>query len=67
MKASKAKYTERHTLIKHFIDEIGSYMKPKDFQRPLYESIESQFAERGDLTDKQINVLKNIYERLSDI
>lgn len=40
-------------------------MKPKDFQRPLVESISEQYQETGTITDKQLTALTNVYKRVT--
>ena len=56
---------ERKKLIDHLISEIDSYMKPKDFQRPLFESISEQYHDQGTITDKQLIALTNVYKRVT--
>lgn len=65
MSKPKSPHQERKKLIEHLISEIGSYMKPKDFQRPLYESISDQYNENGSITDKQLTALTNVYKRVT--
>lgn len=51
--------------VQFWLDEIEENMGAEDFQRYLFESIQSQYIERGRLSEKQIEVIKRIYERVT--
>lgn len=48
--------------IKHFLKELESPSKKlTDWEERFLESIAGQFEERGTLSDKQFEVLENLY------
>lgn len=40
-------------------------MRADDFQRDFFESLASQFQDRGRLSEKQFESLRRIYERVT--
>ena len=52
-------------LINFWIDEIEMSMDLNDFQRDFFESLSDQFAMKGYLSEKQVECLKKIYERVT--
>ena len=58
---------EKH--IQYLIDEINAWILNAEdyFDSSFFESLESQWLERGTLSDKQYQALQNIYERWVDV
>lgn len=56
---------EQSKLAAHLITEITGDMREDDFQRDFFESLSDQFVERGHLSEKQMEALNRIYERVT--
>lgn len=56
---------EQSKLAAHLITEITADMREDDFQRDFFESLSDQFVERGRLSEKQMEALNRIYERVT--
>lgn len=55
---------ERQKKISTLLAEIEDSMRESDFQREFFESLQDQFHRRFDLTDKQIECLERMQERI---
>lgn len=55
---------ERQKKISTLLSEIEESMREEDFQREFMESLQDQFHRRFDLTDKQIDCLERMHERV---
>ena len=47
------------------LEEIETYMRSDDFQRDFFESLNDQFTDKGHLSEKQMESLTKIYERVT--
>lgn len=56
---------EHQKLAAHLISEIGDSMRDDDFQRDFFDSLTDQFERGGHLSEKQMESLNKIYERVT--
>lgn len=59
------KALDRATLIDFWINEIETSMPNGDFQRDRFESLHDQWVAKKNLTNKQYESLKSMYERVT--
>lgn len=59
------KNEERNKLILFQIEEIETHMSADDFQRDFFESLAQQYGEKQSLSEKQMECLNRIYERVT--
>ncbi len=57
--------SDRQKLISYWLSEVADVMREDDFQRDFFESLQDQFERRHDLSDKQIECLQRMYERIT--
>lgn len=55
----------QHQLVAHLINEIEDNMRENDFQRDFFESLSDQYNKQNFLSQKQIDALNRIYERVT--
>lgn len=58
--------SERQKLIGFWITEIRDAISEKDFQWEFFDSLAEQFERRKDLSDRQVDCLWRIYERVTE-
>lgn len=58
---------ENHDLCTYLFDEIEMVMNDDDFQRSFFESMHDEFINGKTLSRRQIDVLKKMYQRLTDV
>lgn len=58
---------DKKELIEHLIKEVSGVISDDDFQSEFFDSLADQYVVRGWLSEKQIDALKRIYERLSGV
>lgn len=56
----------KYELVAHLINEIEMYMRDDDFQRDFFDSVHDQFDNGKPLSQKQIDALHKIYERVTE-
>lgn len=61
------KQGERQRVISVLLEEVEDSMRSDDFQREFFESLQDQFHRRHDLSDKQIDCLRRMYDRVTDV
>lgn len=62
---SRALTKEETDLVAHMLEEIDAAQragKLTDWERNFIESVDDQFGRYGRLSDKQLDILKRIYE-----
>lgn len=63
--ADKFKH-DQEKIVGYYIDEIDSYIDTKDFQYDFFSSLYDQYVRGLKLSDKQVESLKKIYERVTE-
>lgn len=58
------KRAERQNLINHLLSSVEESMREDDFQRDFFESLTTQFHHKFDLSDRQIECLQKMRDRL---
>ncbi len=53
--------------IQFYLDEIEKNMNEGDFQRDFYESLCEQFENKKSLSEKQMESVVRMYDRVTDI
>lgn len=58
-------HTEQQQLITFWLEEIEDHIWSEDFQYDFFESLQKQFYQIQWLSDKQIECLGRLYERVT--